>query len=115
MSIDTAAPAEKWHGTANGYVRHGCRCDECTAANASRARDYYARKLVGLPRTPKRKAQAAEQRKRRFEQGLPDPDDKRHGTLNGYSSWGCRCTRCTATKRIYANRRRQAQRNERKQ
>lgn len=31
---------EPWHGTAGGYINHGCRCDECRAAHASTIRLY---------------------------------------------------------------------------
>lgn len=34
------------HGTKNGY-RQGCRCDECTAAQAEHQRDYLQRKKAG--------------------------------------------------------------------
>lgn len=29
------------HGTRSTYVNHGCRCDECKAANAARSRAIY--------------------------------------------------------------------------
>lgn len=33
------------HGTRYTYIRHGCRCDACRAANTAWYADYYARKL----------------------------------------------------------------------
>lgn len=35
-----------------------------------------------------------------------DPDDPRHGTLNGYSNLKCRCSRCRAANTAYYARRR---------
>lgn len=32
-------------------------------------------------------------RRKRIAKGL-SPDDARHGTHNGYTNWGCRCTAC---------------------
>lgn len=58
-------------GTYSSYSR-GCRCAECRAAN----RDYCARTIKNM--------QA---------RGL-SADDPRHGTNNGYQSWGCRCEAC---------------------
>jgi hypothetical protein len=32
---------------------------------------------------------------------IPDPNDPRHGTSNGYSNLGCRCPDCTQAWREY--------------
>jgi hypothetical protein len=36
-------PDDPRHGTANGYVNHGCRCQPCRDANAAAMREYRAR------------------------------------------------------------------------
>lgn len=36
----------------------------------------------------------------RVRQGLPE-GDKRHGTLTGYTSWGCKCDPCKDSQRRY--------------
>lgn len=62
------------HGTTNGYVSLGCRCDACRAANNKK----MAKSRQGWLATPL------------------DPYDRRHGTDNGYVNYGCRCNRCRA-------------------
>ena len=37
------------HGTSVSYIKYGCRCDRCRAANAAKARDYRARKKIETP------------------------------------------------------------------
>lgn len=32
---------------------------------------------------------------------LEDPNDKRHGTHNGYANYGCRCDKCKARESEY--------------
>lgn len=61
------------HGTPRGYGL-GCRDRCCTDAAT------IQRRLV-----------RAKARKK----GLA-PDDERHGTINAYTNWGCRCERCRA-------------------
>ena len=60
------------HGTANQYLRGGCRCEQCAEA----ARIYHQ-----------------EARARRYAIGLP-PGDPRHGTNSAYVTWGCKCLPC---------------------
>lgn len=120
MNTDAVASVENWHGTHAGYVRHRCRCDECREYNNARARDYYARTYgVSQPKRPPltgdAKARAAALRKQRVTAGLPDPNDPRHGTLNGYKSYKCRCNRCCAANRGYVRRRRQVKRTKAEQ
>ena len=62
-------------GTVAAY-RRGCRCRPCVDANSRQAMS----------------CQAAMR-----ERGLP-PGDPRHGTLNGYANWGCRCEACYRVK-----------------
>ena len=45
-------------------------------------------------------SKAVEQRRSRKVDGLPE-DDMRHGTLNGYSNYGCRCGPCALAKKKY--------------
>lgn len=63
------APA---HGR-NGYMRYGCRCEVCKAANRDRAKVMRellaARMAAGDPAVP-------------------------HGTSGGYTNWSCRCEAC---------------------
>lgn len=64
-------PGEIPHGTADGYGRWHCRCNDC--------RDVYMRN---------RRAQRAARSRN------PDPERIPHGTRNGYENWGCRCDAC---------------------
>lgn len=59
------------HGTTNMYMDHGCRCESCSASNASRIRDLRE----------KRKGNG----KKPVEHGL-----------SGYSNYDCRCKVCDA-------------------
>lgn len=60
----------KHGGAGTAYSAHGCRCDECRAANARRV---ARRKAERDSRT----------------------GDFRHGTVGGYTNWGCRCDECS--------------------
>ena len=60
------------HGSA-GY-NAGCRCETCSEAQRRRM---------------KRNREARRQR------GLPE-GDPRHGTVNGYTNWFCKCPPCAA-------------------
>lgn len=62
------------HGTLNGYGYHGCRCDECVAAQ----RAYAAGRARARTRNPPKFS----------------ADDPRHGTVNGYGNQRCRCDAC---------------------
>ena len=73
------------HGTAGAYTNLGCRCDECRAAsreadrkyrenNREKVRAYQVEYAARLKRTP-------------FEL-IP------HGSVAGYSTYGCRCNDC---------------------
>lgn len=43
------------HGQVYAYAKHGCRCEECRAANAASMREYAARRRqAGRPLSPKR-------------------------------------------------------------
>lgn len=61
------------HGTRNGYVNLGCRCDPCRDANARWHLARRAERAVSL-----------------------SPNDPRHGRHTTYSNHGCRCGRCRA-------------------
>lgn len=40
---------EAWHGTAGGYINHGCRCTKCRKAHAKTVGEYRERqKAKGL-------------------------------------------------------------------
>lgn len=66
------------HGHYLNYLRDGHRDPECTQAWA----DW-----------------CAQQKQERLAKGLK-PRDRRHGTENGYTNWGCRCDRCTKAHNI---------------
>ena len=91
------------HGTVNGYIGWGCRCEECQQAR----RDYYGHKsradydaeraaqhgteskyTRGCRCEDCREAANAERRRRRR-----TPNVRKHGTAAGYSN-GCRCEDC---------------------
>jgi hypothetical protein len=52
-----------------------------------------------------RSEESREMRRERGQGGLPE-GDKRHGTLNGYSNYGCRCSSCKEVARVRNERRR---------
>lgn len=63
-------PDDPRHGTDNGYVNHGCRCELCTATNTvTVAQDRERRAMVEVP-------------------------EHVHGTPNGYVNYKCRCDDC---------------------
>lgn len=61
-------------GAGTAYSHYGCRCEECTEANRSRAAKRRAERKLE-PKTP---------------------DDPRHGKATFYSNHGCHCEKCTA-------------------
>jgi hypothetical protein len=65
----TSLPQTYRHGTTYSYT-HGCRCDDCRAANAK----------------PHRRRR---ERGQRMDGTIP------HGTNGGYSNYDCRCRPCT--------------------
>lgn len=71
------------HGV-KGYVKYGCRCPVCTAANTRRA---------GIMRAARRV---------RVAQGDPAVP---HGTQGGYTNWGCHCKECTRANTDYCAKR----------
>ena len=66
------------HGSASTYDNHGCRCDECRAANAAR--------------------HAAARKRRKVDLGAGRAVVP-HGKASTYANWGCRCAACTAARR----------------
>lgn len=82
----TLEPGDSRHGTSNGYIMYGCRCDLCRAAAATQRREHRAR-----------------------QRGTLEPDDPRHGSINAYTNYGCRCDPCrdiasTTQKQTRSNR-----------
>lgn len=53
-----------------------------------------------------RSPEAKKTSKARRDRGLPNPEDPRHGTLNGYSNYQCRCENCKAAYLDYRKNRR---------
>lgn len=70
------------HGTETAYRNRGCRCDECRAGRAARAREYNARKP--------RKARKPRPRKPIV-----------HGSIYAYTTYQCRCDECRAGRAAY--------------
>lgn len=70
-------------GTRTRYLM-GCRCVLCREANVAYRRHWRAEVRQEL-----------------------EPDDVRHGTLNGYTNYGCKCDRCRAANAAKSRRARQ--------
>ena len=64
------------HGSTSGY-KNGCRCDDCRIAHGQAQADWL---------------------KRNRENSRPPP---KHGTLNGYVNYSCRCEDCMTAARAY--------------
>lgn len=90
------------HGTGHGYRNYGCRCVECTAANAASAKRYRLENPEA--------SRAAHQR---YMKKLRKSDDIPHGTTHGYVNYRCRCDECrranTEYRREYRARKKQQQ------
>lgn len=71
----TTVDTDLEHGTRVGYQR-GCKCADCKAAAARYLANWRASKT-----------------------GLPE-GDPRHGTVNGYENYGCRCALCAEARRV---------------
>lgn len=74
----TLGPDDPRHGTANGYVCHGCRCRPCTTANSDRVRAFRRRTGRSVPRAE-------------YLASL----SRTHGLRSTYKN-GCKCERCRA-------------------
>jgi len=95
--------ASNWHGLIGRILYDTQARNERLNTSRRNAHDVAAPK----PLSDDAKAKQAERRKRRLEQGLPDPNDPRHGTTNGYTAYGCRCDSCTAAHANDERRRKQ--------
>jgi hypothetical protein len=43
-------PVDPWHGTPNGYKRHGCRCPACRKAKVDYERNRrHAKRIAAIP------------------------------------------------------------------
>lgn len=73
------------HGTRHGWVKHGCRCDECRQARLEEDRARRQRRI---------------RRAARGEISIP------HGKAHAYADYGCRCDLCTEAMTV--ERRRQS-------
>ncbi len=112
------------HGSADTYQRHRCRCDECRTANTAKVSAARTRRIKqGVPAGVKHGVstavnhgchcdvctQAIAERNRLASQERRNrplaADDKRHGTVNGYVSWWCRCEACLNAMRRYKEER----------
>lgn len=73
--MKTLTPGDPRHGTPNGYVNYGCRCESCKAA-----------------------ASVAQKRIKAALRSRPIPSYV-HGTVNGYKTYKCKCDACRAAHR----------------
>lgn len=115
------------HGTTGGFrahFRHGePMCDPCRDADRERrgvkkrvllpcgTQGAYARHLNRNeePCEPCRAANL-EKTNRFRENNKPEPDDPRHGSLNFYNNYGCRCNECRVANSGQSAKRRARQR-----
>jgi len=73
------------HGTRTGY-RLKCKCAPCKRAQADAIKEYKHRKNPNM----RYNAPLVHPNQEGY-----NPDDPRHGTLNGYQRHKCRCGPCT--------------------
>lgn len=73
------------HGTANGYKRHGCRCDACRAANTAGVRRRREARRPSVPPAPR----AKKARKRGF---YARPDHPGNDSGAKRAEFDCICT-----------------------
>ena len=66
-------PAQPIHGTLSGYQYHGCRCDDCKAANAASFR--------------------------RWRTTMRGTEPRKHGIVSAYTHYRCRCDACVEAAR----------------
>jgi hypothetical protein len=78
------------HGTTTGYRRHGCRCEECTEANAQECRARQKRRYS----------------ERVLQDGVLVHPEAKHGTVSAYKNWGCHCEPCSLVRLEYDTSRR---------
>lgn len=76
-----AGDGDERHGTLNGYVNAGCRCEECREANRVYNMKRRAERAEGKP--------ASEWGKKRGHMGEP----LKHNSST-YINWKCRCDQC---------------------
>jgi len=103
------------HGTTNGYTNQGCRCGRCRDAHSIAHQGYVLRlkqsgrcrnctRPIGISHSTvfcgkcRARVTQAQRTLTRSRVGRCPliATDARHGTLNGYSYWGCRCEACKA-------------------
>ena len=84
------------HGDPIAYDA-GCRCSICVPGKSQASRSRVRRR----PTTKERK-------RRLLAQLENDPQDSRHGTMDGFLA-GCRCTRCSAAWRLHRHSQNQEQ------
>jgi hypothetical protein len=66
------------HGTLHAYRNLGCRCGECTAAQAAQQARYRSK--------------------------ITPADVSEHGTYNAYVNYSCRCPDCRAANAAQSRR-----------
>lgn len=84
-------PSDQRHGTANGYMNYGCRCDRCRKAYSEyhkmrRHENLEHYNSLARVRSNRHHAKALKKMQQ-------DQEDERHGSYYGYQI-GCRCARC---------------------
>lgn len=73
------------HGKWYTYTTKSCRCELCTAAASAYSREHPKEDRANRPSTIDNFLA--------FRNNLDDP---RHGTMNGYGNYQCRCDKCRA-------------------
>lgn len=79
------------HGTINGYVKRGCRCDLCQTKWRDHQREYM------------------KQRRAMRRWAKPQPPELLHGRITTYNRHKCRCAKCRAVHAAQARARRKWQ------
>lgn len=107
-----ATPAHPSHGTTNGYVNYGCRCDRCRSAHYAYWQTLPAAR-ARLEERARRMASRPESLASRLRSGMALPEgDPRHGTVNGYNNGRCRCEPCSQAAAERNRRQREARKTQ---
>lgn len=118
---DNSVPNLRW-GTTSDNMRDRIRdgtCRESSKTHCPEGHEYSSdnTRIESRGNRTQRRCrkcrakQAQKLREKRLAAGLPR-GDTRHGTLNGYNTYGCRCDRCRASNSEYSRRRKEKRQKE---